>query len=81
MSRYVLLNPGSEDVAAAIALVGEVAGATILDRTDGRALLLEAEPEALERIRERLPGWQVASETRTAKPRPPFPRPAWKLED
>ena len=79
MKRYILLNTGAGDAGEALARLGSIEGVRIVDRTNGRALLVEASLTAIDRIAQALPDWKVAPETRLAKPEPPFPRPSWKL--
>jgi len=78
LSRYVLLNLGDGDVDAAARLAQE-GKASIIDRTGDRALLVEASSDWAEQAGRLLPGWRVVEEGKVSRPRPPFPRPGWKL--
>jgi hypothetical protein len=77
MKRYILLNSAGGDASEAVARLESIEGARIVDRTNDRALLVEASLQAIDRIAQALPGWKVAPEASLAKPEPPFPRPSW----
>jgi hypothetical protein len=72
MARYVLFcrkpNPVPED----LALIAKTPGLRMIDNTEGRALLVEASANSIERLRSELKSWVVADEA--TYPRPGRPR-------
>jgi hypothetical protein len=78
MTRHILLNSSGRDVEEAIAVLQHQPHVRLVDRTDDKALLIEASDSAVDRLRKLLPDWQISRETVYGKPSPPFPRAAWK---
>jgi hypothetical protein len=79
MARYVLLNETGETAESALAILADMPDVTVLDRTDDRAMLVEASPQRAAEIGDRLTGWAVKPEIVHDRPAPPFPRKHWKL--
>jgi len=79
MGRYILLNETDGGAETALALIATMPSVAVVDRTDDRALLVEASPEQAEALGGKLTGWKVRPETSHGRSDPPFPRARWKL--
>jgi len=79
MTRHILTNTQGRDVEEALAILSHQPEVRIVDRTDDKALLIDAPDSALEGLRKLLPNWRISRETVYPKPSPPFPRSKWKF--
>jgi hypothetical protein len=78
MTRHILTNASGQSVEEALQLLEHQPNVQIVDRTDDKALLIDAPDSALQSLRELLPGWRINPEVSYGKPAPPFPRSTWK---
>ena len=71
MPRYVLKQQGGAAVSSE--QVSGLDGIEVIDRHDDKLMLVEAEPETMERHRTELLGWTIARETGHELPGTPRP--------
>ena len=70
MSRYALLSRKSSPTAEDVDLIRRAAGITVVNETADRAILVEAEEPAVERLRAVLTNWVIAPEVTYPAPGP-----------
>jgi len=71
MPRYVLFNRSKEAEPEAIQRLESMPSVTIIDQVGNRALLVEAAEDAIESLRNELPGWVVSDEMDYDRPGKP----------
>lgn len=70
MERYTLYYRGQGSPAGDAALIAATPGVRVIDREVDRAMLVEAEPGTIDKVRAQFPQWLVSREVFYPRPEP-----------
>lgn len=70
MERYSLYYKGQGSPVRDAAMIAATPGVRVIDREVERAMLVEAEPGTIEKLRVRFPQWLVSREVFFSRPEP-----------